>query len=339
MHFIKKFFGCCGVEPDTTGHAEKFISAAGGFIGILLTMWASVHYLGAQGAAMLVASMGASAVLLFAAPHGQLSQPWNLLGGHLVSALIGVSCALTISNPLLAASLAVALAIGAMHYLRCIHPPGGATALTAVVGGTSVHELGYMFVLTPVLLNALILLITAVAVNYVFPWRRYPASLIKSPADTKPVNVSTSGKLRHGDFEYALREIGSYIDIREDDLVKIYQLANKHAKDMAIRYKQLAVGHTYSNDSRDEQWSVRQVIELPGDWQNEQAVLHFKVVAGYSLGTIKAATLADFANWMKHEVVLERGTWNRVRHTRFQVENRSALPKPGEAPAENERKT
>ena len=59
MHFLKKFFGCRGVEPDTPGHAEKFISAAGGFIGILLAMWISLHYLGAQGAAMLVASMGA----------------------------------------------------------------------------------------------------------------------------------------------------------------------------------------------------------------------------------------------------------------------------------------
>lgn len=339
MHFIKKFFGCCGVEPDTTGHAEKFISAAGGFIGILLTMWVSVHYLGAQGAAMLVASMGASAVLLFAAPHGQLAQPWNLLGGHLVSALIGVSCALTIANPLLAASMAVALAIGAMHYLRCIHPPGGATALTAVVGGASVHELGYQFVLTPVLLNALILLITAVAVNYIFPWRRYPAALIKAPAGNKPANVPTSGMLHHNDFEYALREIGSYIDIREDDLVKIYQLASKHAKDLAARYKQLAVGHTYSNDSRDAQWSVRQIVELPGDWQNEQAVLHFKVVAGHGQGTIKAATLADFASWMKHEVALERGTWSRVRHTRFQVGSKDALPEPDDAPADNERKT
>ena len=339
MRFIKKFFGCCGVEPDTTGHAEKFISATGGFIGILLTMWVSVHYLGAQGAAMLVASMGASAVLLFAAPHGQLAQPWNLLGGHLVSALIGVSCALMIANPLLAASLAVALAIAAMHYLRCIHPPGGATALTAVIGGASVHELGYLFVLTPVLLNALILLVAAVAVNYVFPWRRYPAALIKAPAGAKPVNASASGMLRHNDFEYALREIGSYIDIREDDLVKIYHLASKHAKELAARYKQLAVGRTYSNGSRDAQWSVRQVIELPGDWQNEQAALHFKVVAGHEQGTTQAATQLDFANWMKHEVALERGTWNRVRHTRFQVGNRSALPEPGEAPAENERTT
>ena len=317
MYLIKKFFGCCGVAPDTTGHAEKFISAAGGFIGILLTMWVSLHYLGTQGAAMLVASMGASAVLLFAVPHGPLSQPWHLMGGHLVSALIGVSCALVIANPMLAAPLAVALAIAAMHYLRCIHPPGGATALTAVAGGTSVHELGYQFVLTPVLLNALILLVTAVIINYAFSWRRYPASLIKSSANDKSTKATTPDKLRHDDLEYALREIGSYIDISEEDLNRIYQLANKHARDLAIRYKQLAVGRTYSNGGQGEHWSVSQIIDLPADWHDEQAVLRLKVVAGHEQGAIKVTTLADFSNWMKNEVMLENGAWNPVRHVRI----------------------
>jgi len=339
MHFIKKFFGCCGVEPDTTGHAEKFISAAGGFIGILLTMWVSLHYLGAQGATMLVASMGASAVLLFAVPHGPMSQPWNLLGGHLVSALIGVSCALTIANPLLAGPLAVALAIAAMHYLHCIHPPGGATALTAVAGGASVHELGYHFVLTPVLLNAFILLITAVVVNFAFSWRRYPTSLMILSAELKSAKATAPGKLHHSDLEYALREIDSFIDISEEDLTRIYQLANKHAKALVARYKRFAVGRTFSNDQHDAQWSVRQIIELPGDWHDEQAELYFRVLAGHEQGATQTATLADFANWVRHEVVLEQGTWNPVEHTRVPGGGASTLPTPNEAPAENERKT
>lgn len=312
MHLLKKFFGCCGVEPDTTGHAEKFISAAGGFIGILLAMWVSLHYLGAQGAAMLVASMGASAVLLFAVPHGPLSQPWPLLGGHLISALIGVTCASTIANPLLAAPLAVALAIAAMHYLHCIHPPGGATALTAVAGGASVHELGYHFVLTPVLLNALILLVTAVVVNYAFPWRRYPASLKKLSEQFRSAKAIAPDKLCHDDLEYALREIGSFIDISEEDLNKIYRLANKHAKELAVRYRKFVLGRTFSNDPHDVQWSVRQIIDLPADWHDEQAAVHFRVVAGHQQGETQTDTLADFASWMKHEVVLEQGSWNPV---------------------------
>ncbi len=307
MRPVKKFFS--GITLDTTGHAEKIISAAGGFVGILLTMWISLKYLGTQGAAMLVASMGASAVLLFAVPHSPLSQPWNLWGGHFVSALIGVTCALTIANPLLSAPLAVGLAIGAMHYLHCLHPPGGATALTAVAGGASVHELGYHFVLTPVLLNVAILMITAVVVNFVFPWRRYPASLMKLAAELKSAKKPAPTKLHHDDFEYALREIGSFIDISEEDLTRIYELANKHARELAMRYRMLAVGRTFGNDPHHAQWSVRQVIELPRDWHDEQAEVHFKVVAGHEQGETGTAKLVDFANWMKYEVTMEQGAW------------------------------
>ena len=78
-----------------------------------------------------------------------------------------------------AAALAVALAIGAMHYLNCIHPPGGATALSAVIGGDAIHQLGFQYVLTPVLLNVIIVLIVAILFNYPFHWRRYPLALRK----------------------------------------------------------------------------------------------------------------------------------------------------------------
>lgn len=311
MHPVKKILSA--LTLDTTGHAEKVISAAGGFVGILLTTWISLIYLGAQSAAMQVASMGASAVLLFAVPHSPLSQPWNLWGGHLVSAIIGVSCAQLITNPLLAAPLAVGLAIGAMHYLRCIHPPGGATALTAVAGGASVHELGYHFVLTPVLLNVFILMITAVVLNFFFPWRRYPASLMKLSTELKSAkSPAPKMELQQDDFEYALRKIGSFIDISGEDLTKIYDLADKHARDLAVRYRKIAVGRTFSNDSRHEQWSVRQVIKLPDDWHDEQADVQFKVVAGHDVGKTGTAKLVDFANWMKHEVTMERGSWTEV---------------------------
>jgi len=123
--------------------------------------------------------MGASAVLLFAVPHGPLSQPWPVLGGHFVSALVGVACTKAIAQPMLAAPVAVGLAIGSMHYLRCIHPPGGATALSAVVGGEPVHQLGFHFVLTPVLWNAAVILLVALLFNYPFTWRRYPLALAR----------------------------------------------------------------------------------------------------------------------------------------------------------------
>ncbi len=313
MSFIKKILDFWGVAPDATGHAEKVISAAGGFIGILLTLWVSLHYLGTQGAVLLVASMGASAVLLFAVPHGALSQPWPLLGGHVVSALIGVTCAQGVPNTLIAAPLAVALAIGAMHYLRCIHPPGGATAITAVIGGSEVHALGYQFVLTPVLLNAVIMLLTAVAVNYAFPWRRYPASFKQQPVSPKVQNTDVSNRLSHGDFAYALREIGSYVDISEDDLVNIYRLAVKHAWQLSDQPGEITAGLYYSNGEQCEHCSVRKVIELSGDGTGEEAAVTFRIVAGDGQGTVNTAALADFTDWQKYEVIPKDGSWHRIR--------------------------
>lgn len=171
-----------GIGPDRASHLEKWLSIAGGLAGLTGVMLISQARLGADGSVGLVASMGASAVLLFAVPHGPLSQPWPVLGGHLVSALVGVVCTKAIAQPLLAAPVAVSLAIGAMHYLRCIHPPGGATALSAVVGGDTVHQLGYHFVVTPVLWNAAVILLVALLFNYPFAWRRYPLALAQPPA-------------------------------------------------------------------------------------------------------------------------------------------------------------
>ncbi len=311
MDFASKIKGFWGVSSNATGHDEKLISGIGGFIGILLTMWVSHHYLGVQGAALLVASMGASAVLLFAVPHGALSQPWALLGGHVFSALIGVACAQNVTNPLLAAPLAVALAIIAMHYLRCTHPPGGATAITAVVGGAQVHELGYQFVLTPVLVNVLIMLLTAIAVNYAFPWRRYPASL--KPQTSKPdvQNMAATSKLMHADFEYALRELGTYVDVSEADLGRIYQLAVKHAWQLSDQTKKITAGLYYSNGEQGAELSVRKVIELSAN--DAGSTVTFKIVAGDGQGDIYTSTLADFTDWQQYEVILKQGSWHRIR--------------------------
>ncbi len=129
--------------------------------------------------ALIVASMGASAILLFTVPHGEFSQPWPVFGGQVVSAIVGVACSRYMPDKMLAAALCVGFACYFMYLLRCVHPPGGATALTAVMAGPDVQALGFGFVLTPVLLNVLVLLAVAVAFNAPFPARRYPAAWAK----------------------------------------------------------------------------------------------------------------------------------------------------------------
>jgi len=215
-----------GIEFSPVSHAERLISALGGFLAILLILVISSRFVDGPDAALIVASMGASAVLLFAAPHGALAQPWNVLGGHLVSAVIGVACARYIPGTVLAAAASVGIAIGAMHYLRCIHPPGGATALTAVVGGESLHALGYSYLLTPVLLNVAVILAVAVLFNALFHWRRYPASL-SGKAPLPALTGKQYAPIEHADLVYALSQIDSFIDVTEEDLLRIYKLATR----------------------------------------------------------------------------------------------------------------
>ena len=113
------------------------LGCLGAGLGLCVTEWLSLHTLGTTDPWFL-APMGASAVLLFAVPASPLAQPWSILGGNTVSALVGVSCALLLGHTGLAASAAGALAIAAMFALRCLHPPGGAVAVTAVMGGQAV---------------------------------------------------------------------------------------------------------------------------------------------------------------------------------------------------------
>src|SRR5690606_30220386 len=164
-----RLFDLIGWRADSTSHLEKWLSALGAFCGIGLIYLATHGVLPLEAACWVVASMGASAVLLFAIPHGALSQPWAVFGGHGLSAVIGVACAQLLPDHPLTPTLAVALAILVMHYGRCLHPPGGATALSAVVGGPAIEALGFGYVLMPVLLNTVLLLLVAVLFNSLFP--------------------------------------------------------------------------------------------------------------------------------------------------------------------------
>lgn len=304
-----------GIELHPISHSERLVSAVGGFIGIFLILLASWAVLGDHEAALLiVASMGASAVLLFGVPHGTLSQPWALIGGHTVSAVIGVAVARLIPAPFVAAALAVGLAIGAMHYLRCIHPPGGATAITAVIGGPAVHALGFQFLLTPVLLNVAIILATAVGVNAFFAWRRYPVALVrrkKPEAETEKKHLA-SGSLSHSDLEYALRQMNSTIDIAEVDLARIYQLAAEHAKSAHVDPWQIRLHHYYSNGRYGEEWAIRQVVDESQTRDPDKDLVVYKVMAGKGGRKSGVATRAEFARWARYEVFRDEGsTWRR----------------------------
>jgi CBS domain-containing membrane protein len=308
MSFFSRLFD---FTPGSVSHTERLVSALGGFISIFAILTISAHYLGTEGSLLIIPSMGASAVLLFAVPHGALSQPWNVLGGHLVSALVGVSCFLLVPQPFVAAGLAVGLAIGVMYYLRCIHPPGGATALAAVIGGETTHALGYRFVLTPVLENVLVILAVAVIFNYAFKWRRYPAWLVRDqPAPATGEGARTS--IEHADLVAALGQIDSYIDVSEHDLLRIYELATGKADMRQLPGERIVLGSYFSNGAFGTDWSVRRVVDESPHDDPERDMVVFKVVAGKGLSSSGVCTRTEFAQWARHELIRDDENWKRV---------------------------
>lgn len=300
-----KISGLLGIQSDTTSHKEKFISAFGGFLGIFFILHITNYFIDGLSGALIVASMGASAVLLFAVPHGPLSQPWPLIGGHVISAFIGVTIAHYFTDVFLAAAIAVGLSIGVMYYLRCIHPPGGATALATVVSGSAVYDLGYQFVITPVFLNALVLLLTAILVNYFFKWRRYPAFLSIKTSNKKPTHGL--GLIPRSDLQYALKAMQSFADISAEELEEIYTKAAQHKKETSLSAQDIQLGRYYLHGEYTDAGVIRRVIDESADKKNDMII--YKIITGPRRQETGTTTRELFAKWAKHEVVFINDQW------------------------------
>jgi CBS-domain-containing membrane protein len=174
MNYLEKMRGA-GQSPPRVGSWEVLWSWLGAFLGIgavgLIHHW----MLGGLGQGLLIGSFGASAVLVYGAPKSPLAQPRNLLGGHVLSALVGVAVCQALPGQVeLGSALAVATAIALMHLTKTLHPPGGATALIAVIGGDAVHALGYLYALAPVGMGAAVMLAVGLVFNNLPRARRYP---------------------------------------------------------------------------------------------------------------------------------------------------------------------
>jgi CBS domain-containing membrane protein len=235
-------------------------AVAGALVGLLLTAGLSMQLLGTAVLPLaLVAPMGASAVLLFCVPASPLAQPWSVIGGNTVSALVGVVCARAIGNPLLAAPLAGALAILVMFLLRCLHPPSGAVALTTVLGGPAVHAAGFGFAFVPVCLNSALIVLVALVFNNL-TGRRYPhtqQSMLQNVHATRdPVPTARVGFTKE-DLDAALARYGQVLDISRDDLEAI--LLETEAQAYGRRFGIVTCGAIMSKDAV----TVRPGMPLP----------------------------------------------------------------------------
>lgn len=156
---------------------EHVLTFLGAFFGIGLIGFINSKFLPAQDVLFLIGSFGASSVLIYGIINSPLAQPRNLIGGHVICALIGVTVYKLIPDERwLSSALSVSLSIVMMQITKTLHPPGGATALIVSVGSEKVRALGYMYVLTPVLSGVLILFIVALIFNNITAGRQYPAN-------------------------------------------------------------------------------------------------------------------------------------------------------------------
>ena len=174
MEYIDKMRGTTK-SPPSVSLFEIVWSWIGAFLGIAPVAIMNYHMFEGTDLVMIIGSFGASAVLIYGAIRSPLAQPRNLIGGHVISAIIGVTTYNLLSSQLwLAACIAVATAIAVMHATKTLHPPGGATALIAVIGSEKIHNLGYLYAIIPAGVGAMMMLIVALLINNIPKSRRYP---------------------------------------------------------------------------------------------------------------------------------------------------------------------
>jgi CBS domain-containing membrane protein len=205
---------------------ERLRACGGALLGLLAAGFATRLLVGAGGPLpLLLAPMGASAVLLFGVPASPLAQPWPVLAGNVVSAGIGILCAGWIPDPLLAAPVAVAAAIGAMLALRCLHPPGGAVALLTATGGPAIQAAGWGFALNPVGVNSALLVLAAIAFN-TLAGRRYPHAPQAAPGhQTRDPEPAQRLGFSTADLDAVLQRRDQVLDIARDDLESLFREA------------------------------------------------------------------------------------------------------------------
>ena len=270
---------------------ERLLSGFGALCGLAISSLISWYVLGGMNA-WYIAPMGASSVLLFAVPNSPLAQPWNVVVGNTLAGIIGVACTQYLPDLTSAFSVAVGFAIFMMMTTDSLHPPSGAVAITAVLGGEAVHKLGFHFILYPVLLNSVLLLVFAVFFNRLIG-RNYPTmphlnERSKDPTPTQKVSIQPK------DIEYALEQYTELLDISQYDLEKIILEAQEHASERLNSYFVC------------EDIMSRDVIKLHEDDDIHQALEKFKEVNLMSLPVVNAeeklvGTLAlyEVVEWFK----------------------------------------
>ncbi|OTG58286.1 hypothetical protein B9T36_11535 [Acinetobacter sp. ANC 4204] len=286
---------------------ERMLCGLGALLGLALSSLISWWVLGGINA-WYIAPMGASSVLLFAVPASPLAQPWNMVVGNIIAGIIGVSCALYIPNLTEAFSIAVALSIFLMMTTDSLHPPSGAVAITAVLGGDVVHQLGYYFIAYPVLLNSGVLLCIAVVFNRLIG-RQYPQVATQLNRRSKDPTPTQKVTIQPEDIHRVLAKETQLLDISEYDLQKLILKAQAQADTR------------FQIDLRCQDIMSKDVLCLYDDEDIQVALDKFKQInlmslpvlnrAGHLCGTL---ALYEVVEWFQKATDLRTSWQDQVKH-------------------------
>jgi CBS domain-containing membrane protein len=280
--------------------------AFGGFI-VVFFMGFSTHWLRPETTWLMLASLGASSVLIFAASQAPMSQPWPVMGSHLIAAMVGVTVTMVLSDPIWMAATALFVTTILMFTLRCVHPPGAATSLIAVASAYAGHNIGYDFVLFPVLTNLVVLISFAVLFHAQHPQKRYPAYF----SDSMPHLEQETDRpnLSHQAFIQSLQKMNGFVDINEEELRSFITLINN--QQIQTIYKEYQVGQCFSNGKVGNQWSVVEIQDLYYNVNQKLTHIHLKPRAGKSPESLMMTPL-QFKGWMAYPVEPKSSGWQRV---------------------------
>lgn len=302
-----------GIQTITPSIKEVFVASLTALIATFCIFCLSktlLSQLNVATEAYILISIAATSVLVFVVPHGVLSQPWQVIGGHLISAVIGVLCFKYFGDHIrIAAALAVSLSIMAMILFRCVHPPGGATALAAVIGGDAIHQLGFFYVLVPTLLNSLLIVFAATLFNYPFQWRRYPSHLFyKNNLTTEISPGDRKNEITTEDFLKSIHEHASFIDVTDEGWIEIFENAKRHAELDDVHPAHIEAGCSYSNGKIGKAWEVRCVESIVG-----KNIVKYNIEAGVNIGFSGQCSVKKFIQWSKFKAEKnDTGIWGRV---------------------------
>ncbi len=262
---VARWFGSWRPQSLPYRRSEIVRGALGSLLGLLIGGLAGWLFdVGPAGLPAIVAPMGASAVLLFSAPASPLAQPWPMLGGNIISTVIGVGSARLIGNgtpvgSITAAAVAVAAAIAVMMALRCLHPPGGACALFAAVGTGAVQEQGFLFAVFPIAVNSLALLVVAAAVNNL-TGRAYPHVAVPAAA---PGGAGQRPSLQPSEIAAAIRRMDQGLDVLPQDVVALVRDVEDHAVDRRLgrlRVESVMTREVKTARPTDNMYRVRMIM-------------------------------------------------------------------------------